>query len=127
MLVIRNDQLRAFQSERQHMLESGLLERFAHDYPDDFASLGKEGAQALAVETLRSATSRHIQTEAAIYNLLRLFIEFGPGLELAPYRRWANDLLDHPTLPGPVKVNLVTKRIFELTQGRRMILHREED
>lgn len=127
MLVIRSDQLRIFQSERQRSLETGLLERFAQEYPDDFATIGKEGAQALIVATLRSAAGRRIYSEDAIHNLLRLFIEFGPGLELAPYRRWANDLLDHPGLPGPVKVKLVTKRIFELTQGRRMIRHREED
>ena len=127
MLVIRNEQFRTFQSERERGLESGLLRRFAEDYPGDFASLGEEGARTFIQDTLRSAARRQIQTEGAIYGLVRLYVEFGPGLELAPYRAWANSVLDHPSLLGAVKVNLVTKRIFDLTQGRRMIRQPEEE
>ena len=126
MLLIRKQQVGAFKLELQRGLETRLMSRFAKAYPEDYSALGEDGALAFVHETLRSASIRHVQTEAAIFDLLRLYVEFGPELERAPYRQWANSMLDHASLPGAVRVNLVSQRLFAHTQGRRIILHREE-
>jgi hypothetical protein len=127
VLRIRKEQLRSFESDLQRALELRLMSRLAKVYPEDYSALGQNGALALVRETLRSAEIRHVQGEAIIFDLLRLYVEFGPELERAPYREWANSMLDQASLPGPVRVNLVSQRLFAHTQGRRIILHREEE
>jgi len=126
VLVVRHEQLRILQAGRERELEHRLLRRLELDYPDDFAALGAEGAPEFVAETLRSATRRGVNTESAILGLMRLYVEFGRNLQLAPYQKWANEMLDHPTLPGVLKVNIVSQRLFQLTQGRRILVHREE-
>jgi hypothetical protein len=125
-LVIRREQLPLLRPERASALEDRLLERLAQEYAGDYSRLGEAGALALVRETIRSAASRRVDSEAALIELLRLYVEFGLGLELAPHRSWANDVLDHPKLPGALKVSLVRQRLSALTQGRRVVLHREE-
>lgn len=127
MLVIRDEQLRILGLERQHRLENQLLRQFAEEYPEDYSPQGESGPLDFVRETIRSAAMRNITAEHSISDLLRLYVEFGTGLELAPHRQWANSLLDHAKLPGALKVNLVRSRLLGFTQGRRIILHREEE
>jgi hypothetical protein len=126
VLVIRDEQLRILGLERERSLESHLIQRFAREYPEDYSLLNENRALDFVRETIRSAAQRKITSEDSISGLLKLYIEFGRELELAPYRHWANSILDHHKLPGGMKVNLVSTRLFGLTQGRRIILHREE-
>ena len=126
MLIIRDEQLRILRLDLERRLEDRLIQRFMDDYPEDYSSLGENGALEFVRETIRSAKQRHIISEDSLSGLLKLYIEFGRELELAPYRHWANSILDHPKLPGGMKVNMVSTRLFGLTQGRRMVLHREE-
>lgn len=126
MLTIRDEQLRILRLEMERRLEDRLIQRFTHEYPEDYSSLGESRALEFVREIIRSAAHRNIVSEDSISGLLKLHIEFGRELELAPYRHWANSILDHPKLPGGMKVNLVSTRLFGLTQGRRIVLHREE-
>lgn len=126
MFVVHDQQMHVLCEARERALKARLFDRLAHDYPEDHAALGDEGARALVSESMRLGRGRGIRSEAAFEGLLRVHVEFGLGLERAPYRGWANGILDHPTLPGDLKVNMVSKRLAELTQGRRVVLHREE-
>ena len=127
MLVIRNEQLDALRRARILEFETQAVSRIQQDYPEDFANLGEAGALDLVRHTMRSAAELGIHHPQAIQALMQLYIEFGKGLELAPYRLWALQLLEHPTLPGPIKVNLIRGRLSALTQGRRMVLHQDEE
>jgi hypothetical protein len=124
--LIRNQQLRALESDLQRKLETSLARRLARDYPDDYVSLGEDKALEFVRETIRGAEKRNIDSEAAMYSLLRLYIEFGRELQVAPYRDWAIRMLDDAMLPGSLKVNLVSRRLFGVTQGLRVVRHREE-
>jgi len=127
LLVIRNEQLDALRRARVLEFETQTVARIQQEYPEDFGILGEEGALNLVRHAMRSAASLGIHHPQAIQALLQLYIEFGTELELAPYRQWALQLLDHPTLPGPMKVNLIRGRLSALTQGRRMVLHKDEE
>ena len=127
MLVVRDTQLRRFGLERERDLAARLLERLARDYPDDFASMGPDRASAFIQDTIRSAALRDIRTAGAIHDLLRLYVSFGLDLGAAPFHAWANGMLDHKALPGAVRVNLVSRRLFAFTQGRPVLLHRAEE
>lgn len=126
-LVIRREQLPLLRPERTSELEERLAQRLAQEYAEDCARLGEAGVLALVRDTIRSAAIRRVDSEAALVELLRLYVEFGVGLELAPDRAWANEVLDHPRLPGALKVSLVRQRLSALTRGRRIVLHREEE
>jgi hypothetical protein len=126
VLIIREQQMRALQAAQAAEREAPLLDWLAREYPDDWARLGEGGARALVRETIRSGVRRRITSEASLIGLLRLHVELGPGLERAPQRAWALDVLDHPTLPGALKVNLVRQRVSALTQGRRVVSHEDE-
>jgi hypothetical protein len=117
----------ALRRARISEFEERAIVRIRQEYPDDYAALGQEGTLSLVRHTVRSGAARGIHTEQALGGLMQLYIEFGTGLELAPYRQWALELLDHPKLPGPIKVNLVRSRLFALTQGRRMVRHTEDE
>jgi hypothetical protein len=125
-LIIRDEQLRALRSARAGELEGPLYRLLEREYPEDCSRLGEGGARALVRETIRSAARRGVWSEAAMVGLLRLYVVFGPGLERTPHRGWANEVLDHPKIPGEIKVNLVSQRLSALTQGRRVVLPGEE-
>jgi hypothetical protein len=126
VLLIRDAQLGIFQTARGRELERRLLRTLELDYPEDFAAMGAQGAAAFVSETLNSAAHRGVNTESAILGLMRLYVEFGRTLQLAPYPKWANETLDNPALPAALKVNVVSQRLFQFTQGRRILVHRED-
>lgn len=127
MLLIRDAQFEALRLDRRRQVEGRLMASFASHYPEDFGSLGEGGALGLVRATLEAAARYKVEAEPAISNLMRLFVEFGRELELAPFRLWALRLLDHPTLPGDVKVNLVCARLFGMTGGNRMVRHQDDE
>lgn len=126
MLVIRREQLRNLRESRGKELEDRLVRRLKLDYPEDFET-PEQDATGFVRATLRSAASRGVTEENDIVSLMRLYVLFGRELELAPHGDWANEMLDHPSLPGTLKVNLVSRRLLALTHGRRILLHREEN
>jgi hypothetical protein len=126
MLRIRETQLRVFEAAREAAFTGRLVDRFAKEYPDDFRSMGSDRVVAFVSETITAAKKRLIRSEEAVYVLLRLFHEFQPDLGLNPYRDWANSLLDDHSLPSAVRTNMVARRLFALSQGRRIVLNRVE-
>lgn len=123
MLVIRNEQLQIIQSQRQANLERRILDHVAHKYPDDFAALGEPGMLDLLHQAIAFGSTRGMIGELAVRELLSLFIEFHPNLELAPHRDWVLRILDHPTLAGPFKAGIIRERLDPITQGRRIIAY----
>jgi hypothetical protein len=126
MIRIRETQMRVFAAAREAEVTGRLADRFAKEYPDDFRSMGSDRVFAFVSETITAAKKRLIHSEDAVYVLLRLFHEFQPDLGLNPYRRWANSLLDDHSLPAAVRVNMVARKLFALSQGRRIVLNRVE-
>lgn len=126
MLFIRKEQIDALRRGRIHEFENHAVARIQQQYPEDYATLGEDGILKLISHTMRSGAALGIQNEHALSALMQLYIEFGTGLELAPYRHWALQVLDHPKLPGPIKVNLIRSRLSALTQGRRVVRHTED-
>ncbi len=125
MLTIRDRQFEALQLDRNRQFENRAVERIQQQYPDDYASFGGDGALSIVRHAMRFGPARGIRSENALAGLIQLFVEFGMGFELAPYRHWALRILDHPALPGPLKVNLIRNRLHALTQGRRMVQHKD--
>lgn len=127
MLLIRDAQLEALRLDRRRQVEGRLMAAFASHYPEDFGSLGEAAAWRLVRATMEAAGRHGVQGEPAIANLMRLFVEFGRDLELAPFRLWALRMLENPALPGDLKVNLVCGRLFGVTGGNRMVRHEDSE
>jgi hypothetical protein len=123
VLVIRNEQLQIIQSRRQANLERRIVDHVAHKYPDDFAALGEAGMLDLLHQAIEFGSTRGIVGEFPLRELLSLFIEFHPNLELAPHSDWVLRILDHPTLAGPFKIGIIRDRLNPITQGRRIIAY----
>jgi hypothetical protein len=125
-LIIRDEQMAALRGDREDALVDRLLHRLVHEYPADYVQLGEAGAVARVRATVAAGVARGVRSEAGLASLLRLHVEFGGDLERAPHRAWARALLDHPGLPGELRVNLVSQRLSAATQGRRVVVHGEE-
>ena len=111
----------AFERQGTLSFEQQMLRLIAPGFPDWLSSMGEEGALAYVRTTVASAARQGIVTGPAIGVLVLLKLEFGETFELSPEREWARNILEHPLLPGDIKVKQIAKRLVSGAAGRRII------
>ncbi|HZS52791.1 MAG TPA: hypothetical protein VFA65_00200 [Bryobacteraceae bacterium] len=126
MLTIRDAQMRFVAQKRQGLFEEQTLHHLEAEYPEHFTDLGPDGVRAL-IERAKSAAAMHrIDSPDALAMLIELMLEFGESFERTPERARLRKLLEHPTLPGDVKVYAIRDRIEQHTGGRRLMIFRPD-
>lgn len=118
MLVIRNEQMQAFQTALQKQFIEKLMPLFTALWPKQTAQLGA-GYRRFIESSIDRAMSYGIETESAIARFVNLCIVWGPDFEKRPEHAWAMRILKDSNLRGAVKVNeLALRTRIELKKRR---------
>jgi len=120
-LVIRSEQMKALGEASVASFEDRVLRQTATAYPDQYSEMGESGLRSLIRRAIKTARAHGIDTEGGVAVLLELMILFGEKFERSPERKWANEMLRDPDLPGLLKIRLIRERIMSSTQGRPVV------
>ena len=120
-LVIRSEQMTVLGEASVSSFENRMLRQSAAAYPDQYSEMGETGLRNLIRRVIKTARAHGIDTEGGVAVLLELMILFGEKFERSPERKWANEMLRDPDLPGLLKIRLIRERIMSSTQGRPVV------
>lgn len=120
MLLIRREQMAAFQTEVERHFAERVEAHIAHSYPKHARALGEARLRALVKTGLEARTRLGIVGDGTAVTFIELMVEFGERFERAPERAWAEQMLADEALPGDVKVRAIRARFDAMTGGRRL-------
>lgn len=112
MLVIRPDQIRIFSKYLVDQFRERMVQEIAERHPKRFAELGKPGALALIDRILKDALPNGIRQDGDLRALLDSFLQAGPKTEEQLAQPWARKILSAASLPGSVKVRLLSSALI---------------
>lgn len=121
MLTIRIPQLVVLGGDELLEYTERLLVHLRAHYPDDHARLGDEGLRQHVRAAIDAGARHRILGEGSVATLAELMLEFGDALERSPDQAWARGILEHPRLPGALKVQVIAERLRARTGGRRIV------
>lgn len=121
MLTIRIPQLITLGGDELTEYTERLHAHLAAHYPSDHARLGDEGLRRHVAVAIDTGARHRILGEGSVVTLAELLLEFGETLERSPDQAWARSILEHPRLPGPLKVQVIAERLRARTGGRRIV------
>lgn len=121
MITLRHEQLETLRQPESEPFERQLCEELERSHPEQIAALGPEGTRALVRHGLRTGWRHGIDNEDALARLVVLMVQLGRDFERSPDRMRALARLHHPRLPGPVKIDLVTRILNARTGGRVVV------
>jgi len=121
MLTLRRPQISAFGDEARRELEDRIVGVVASDYPSAYAELGEEGTRQLVDRAIELGAAHRVVTEGGVAALAILMVQYGEAFERSPDAEWARGLLEHPTLPEPLKLDLLLQRMAGRSQGRVIV------
>jgi hypothetical protein len=124
MLTLRWPQVAAFGQEARRELEDRIVRTVASDYPSAHASLGEVGVRELVARAIELGARHRVVTEGGVAMLCLLMVQFGVAFERSPDAAWARGLLEHPTLPESLKIELLLRRMVGRSQGRVVVAQR---
>ncbi len=124
MLVIREEQRRRFSELSLQRFEDRAERHLAEQHPVEYARMGEAGTRAFIKRVIETAKKNGLTLEGSVLLLADLMCEFGERFERSPEGKRAMKLLEHPTLPGPAKMEGVRNRLRESTGGMKMVVYR---
>src|SRR5690606_41641989 len=111
MLTIRVPQLMARGGDAGSPLAEDLPAHLATHYPQDHERLGEGGRRRHVDMTIELGARHRIVGEASDVTLAELLLEHGESFERSPDQAWARTILEHPRLPGVLKVRVLAERL----------------
>jgi hypothetical protein len=121
MLQLRKEQIRAIHGDALREFEDRVIAIVAVDYPAVHAELGEDGTRRLVDHAIDFGATHRVVTEGGVTALVMLMIQYGEAFERSPDAGWAQGLLEHPTLPEPLKIDLLLQRMAGRSQGRVVV------
>ncbi len=122
MLVIRQAQLAAFRAHADARLRGDIVAHLRLHYPDPCAAIGDDAKLGAFVDRCITKAARHgIENPGSLTVYLELLVQFGETFERSPVRRFSKNILEHPELPGDIKVAALRDRHWEETAGRVLV------
>jgi hypothetical protein len=121
MLEIRREQMRVFENLAFESWVNRMTESNARNYPRQFAAMGRSGARNFVLRAIEKGRVNHVETQGGVAILAELMIQFGEDFERSPDKSWAGEILGHPTLPAQLKMQLLYRRMTELSHGRVIV------
>ncbi len=118
MITIRHQQLDVLRQPQSDPFERRLCEALANQDPQEVDALDPEGTPALVRHALRTGRRHGIEDEDSLTRLVLLMVQLGRDFERSPDRKRAFARLQHPRLPGRLKVELVGRVLRARTGGR---------
>lgn len=98
-----------------------MADWLADEYPDRFGGAQMDKARKLVATAMDAGKRNGIETQRALTLLIVLMADYGEQFELSPDAAWGRDMLSHPTLPGDLKLRMISKRFDSRTQGRTIV------
>ncbi|MCH9685953.1 MAG: hypothetical protein K0V04_31250 [Deltaproteobacteria bacterium] len=117
MITIRHEQLDALRQPHSDPFERRLCDAIAKHYPGE-VELDPEGTPSLVRHALRTGWRHGVEDEDSLTRLVLLMVQLGRDFERSPDRARALARLQHPRLPGRLKVELVASVLQARTGGR---------
>ena len=111
MLRIRTEQMAVFTEDARRKSEEKLLHHCTSCWPEKTAKLGEGGTAALIQRTIQAVAPHGITAQADLARYLNLIFVWGEGFESR--LPWVSEILNDPTLRGPVKVFQLVHRTRE--------------
>lgn len=126
MLVIRDAQMRVLALERKDEFEELMLRRIKAEFPERSGDFAPDELRAFLRRAGEAAARLGVVMPDARAAFVELVLEYGEAFERAPERGRIHKILQHPSLPGDVKVFAIQDRIARQTSGRRLVLFHPE-
>ncbi len=123
MIQIRAEQIEALRRPEIQSFEQRLYVELERSYPERVASLRPDPTRALIRRGVRTGLDCGIEHEDALTSLVVLMLQLGPRFERSPDRAPALALLEHPRLPGRLKVERIERILTRRTGGRVVVSH----
>lgn len=120
-LVLRGPQIAALNPALGDEFQEHLLEHLTADYPVQMEELGEPGARAFVRRALEKGLAHRIEDRSSLATLAALMAEFGERFEISPAQAMAEQILEHPRLPGRVKVQVIEEQLRASTGGRKIV------
>jgi hypothetical protein len=122
MLVIRQAQLAAFRADAGARWRASIVAHLRLHYPDPCAAIGDDAKlDAFVDRCVTKAGRQGIETPGSLTVYLELLVQFGESFERSPVRQFSRNILEHPQLPGDIKVAALRDRHWEETAGRVLV------
>ncbi len=121
MLTIRLPQMFSLGSDEIEQYTNKVVAHLAEHYPEDYAECHDEGFRRLVEMAIQMGVEHGIRGEGGILTLAELLLEFGETFERSPDQAWARSILEHPKMPGALKIRLLSERLRARTGGRRIV------
>lgn len=90
-------------------------------YPARYSSMPEPEIQEFIRKGIEIGGRYEVKTEDAVSVLLEMMTTFGEGLERSPDPSWVQEILEHPRLPGSLKVELIQDRFGDLIRGEIIV------
>lgn len=123
MIQIRTEQFEALRRPEIESFERRLYVELERAYPERVAIVGREQTKALIHGGLRTGLDRGLEHEDELTSLVVLMLQLGPRFERSPDRVPALALLEHPRLPGRLKIERIERILTRRTGGRVVVPH----
>jgi len=120
MLVLRAEQLEMMRRPSIDRFENRMVDYLAAHYPSRYEELGEAGTRKSVRDSIDLGARHGIDTEGAVAGLIVLCLEYGSRFELSPAADWARGILEHPSLPGELKVRMIGERFESQSHGRKL-------
>ena len=117
-MIIRRDQMRAFESYMKASFEDRMVAHMRRGYPRQYAELnreedGDEGARRLVRRAVEKAAALGARRESSIQQLLEIMLETTAEFELEPSMAWVRSIFDDQTLAGGTRILLAHQKLPE--------------
>ena len=115
-MIIRREQMRAFEAYMRQSFEDRMVAHMRDDYPVEYArhtgdSERDEGAHELVRLAVERAGRVGATTEGAIQQYLEIMLDSSPDFESEEAMRWAREILADGTLAGATRIQLIHRKV----------------
>ena len=124
--MIRDAQIEAFQREERARFADRMVRFVAAEYPEEYQALEAAGTRRFAERAIDFGLAHGIRAEGGLLALAGLMIQYGESFERSPDRGFAQGILDHATLPGQLKIEILLERMASRTQGRVVVMQGDD-
>lgn len=115
-MIIRRDQMRAFEAAMKTAFEDRMVAHMARHYPRQYAAYtaggdDDNGARDLVRRAVAKAAGIGAKTEGNIQQMLEIMLETSPDFDAEESMAWARGILNDDTLSGGTRIRLVHQKL----------------
>lgn len=115
-MIIRRDQIRAFEAYMKASFEDRMAAHMAARYPRQYAEYnaggdGDAGARALIRRAVEKSLDLGARRESSIQQMLEIMLETTAEFDQAEATAWTRDILGDLNLAGGTRILLVHQRV----------------